>query len=575
MRPYIFVITLFVIYLVLALQLGRIQILEHDKYKRLADKQHYKRVEIPAHRGPILDRNGKILAHSLTTSSVYANPQEVSDKVGTSRKLAYALGLEVTRVRRALDRDKKFVWIKREISKKEVQAIEELGLAGVGIQQESRRSYPMGRLFSHVLGFVDIDERGLEGIELAFNRELSGRSGYKVVARDGLQRPIFNMGKPFVLPVHGNSVILTVDLTLQHILEEELDRAFEEWKPRSATAIAMNPLTGEILALSNRPTFDPNFFTLSSAEQRRNRAVTDSYEPGSMMKPLVVCGVLRRGLVSPKDVFFCHNGAYRIGGRTLRDVHPYGNLTVEEILIRSSNIGMSKLAAIDGQERLYEDLRLFGLGQPTGIELPGEVSGTLRHYRDWTSYSVASIAMGYEVAVTPIQMITAFCAIANGGTLLRPRVVMAVADSEGKRIKKRFEPAPIRRVLSREVAAGIMTPILTRVVDEGTGRRAALAEYKVAGKTGTSKKLSPDRRGYGGAGYISSFIAYAPADRPKICVLVMMDEPHGRAYYGGTVAAPVVREILRRSLNYMESKAFLAMGGDTDVDLFKNSGGVN
>ncbi|MFQ5862692.1 MAG: peptidoglycan D,D-transpeptidase FtsI family protein [Candidatus Brocadiales bacterium] len=559
MRPYIFVVVLFIIYIVLALQLGRIQILEHGKYQKLADEQHYKRVEISAHRGSILDRNGKLLAHSLETSSIYANPKEIEDKVRASKAFASALGLPVSRVQKALDRDKQFVWIKRKVSKKEVQAVEELGLAGVGIQQESRRSYPCGELLSHVLGFVDIDERGLEGIELACDRELSGRPGYRVITRDGLQRPIFSAENPFASPVHGNSVILTVDLALQHILEEELDKAFEQGKPYSATAIAMDPTTGEVLALSNRPTFDPNFFTLSSADHRRNRAITDSYEPGSMMKPLVVSGVLRRGLVGPKDVFFCNNGVYKIGRRTLHDVHPYGHLTVEEIVIRSSNIGMSKLAAIDGAERLYEDLRLFGLGRPTGIGLLGEVGGTLRHYKKWTSYSVASLAMGYEVAVTPLQMITAFCAIANGGTLLRPRVVMAIADAEGKTIKKRFGRKPRWRVLSREMATDVVTPILTRVVSEGTGKRAALEGYKVAGKTGTSKKVNPGGKGYGNAGHISSFIGYAPADKPKICVLVMVNEPHGRAYYGGTVAAPVVREILRRSLNYMESQAFWAM----------------
>lgn len=559
-RPYIFVIVLFITYLVLALQLGRVQILEHDKYQRLAEGQHYKRVEIPAHRGPILDRNGKVLAHSLETNSIYADPKEIEDKVIASEELAGALGLQVSLVQKALDKDKRFVWIKRQVSKREVQAVEELGLKGVGIQKESRRSYPCGRLLSHVLGFVDIDEKGLEGIELVFDRELSGQPGYRVIARDGLQRPIFNTDNPFTPPVHGNSVVLTIDLALQHILEEELDKAFEQCKPRSSTAIAMDPATGEILALSNRPTFDPNFFTLSSPDHRRNRAITDSYEPGSMMKPLVLCGVLQRGLVNPKDVFFCNNGVYRIGRRTLRDVHPYGNLTVEEIVVNSSNIGMSKLAALNGAKGLYEDLDHFGLGRLTGIGLPGEVGGTLRHYKKWTSYSIASVAMGYEVAATPLQMVTAFCAIANGGTLLKPRVVMGIADTEGKMIKEHFRQVFHHKVLDREVATEVVTPILTRVVDEGTGKKAALEGHKVAGKTGTSKKVSPGGKGYGDADYISSFIGYAPADNPRICVLVMVNEPHGRAYYGGTVAAPVVREILRRSLNYMESSAFWAMG---------------
>lgn len=557
-RPYVFVIVLFVTYFVLALQLGRIQILEHDKYQGLADRQHYKRVEIPAHRGSILDRNGKILAHSMETNSVYANPREIEDKARASNELAGALGLEVSRVQKALDRDKKFVWIKRDVSKKEVQAVEELNLAGVEIQQESRRSYPCGKLLSHVLGFVDIDEKGLEGVELGFDRELSGRPGYRIITRDGKQRAIFNAENPYISPVHGNNIILTVDLALQYILEEELDKVFEHRKPLSATAIAMDPATGEILALSNRPTFNPNSFTLSSADQRRNRAVTDSYEPGSIIKPIVVSGVLQQGLVSPKDVIFCHNGVYKSGRRTLRDVHPYGNLTVEEIVVNSSNIGMSKIAAESGNKGLYEALKMFGLGQPTGINLPGETDGTLRHYKRWTSYSGASIAMGYEVTATPLQMVTAYSAIANGGTLLRPRIIMAAVDNENKAVKKPFKQASGRRILSGDLAAGVMTPVLTRVVDEGTGKNAAIEGYKVAGKTGTAKKINPAGKGYGNAGYVSSFIGYAPADKPRICVLVIVNKPSGGAYYGGTVAAPVVREILRRSLNYMESIAVLS-----------------
>ncbi|MEE9201036.1 MAG: penicillin-binding protein 2 [Candidatus Brocadiales bacterium] len=562
MRPYIFVVVLFVIYLVLALQLGRIQLVDHDKYQKLADRQHYKRIEMPAHRGAILDRNGKILAHSIETNSIYADPKEVEDKVRVSRELADALGLDVSRVRKTLGKDKRFVWIKRKVSKKEVQTVEELALAGVGIQKEGRRSYPCGRLLSHVLGFVDIDERGLEGAELSFNGRLSGRPGCKVITRDGLQRAIFDAENPYTSPVDGDSVILTVDLALQHILEEELDKTFEKWKPNSATVIAMDPSTGEVLALSNRPTFDPNLFTLSSADQRRNRAITDSYEPGSIMKPLVVSGILQRGLASPKDKIFCSNGVYKIGRRTLRDVHPYGNLTVEEIVVHSSNIGMSKLAALSDVKGLYEDFRLFGLGRPTGIGLPGEVGGTLRHYRKWTSYSTASVAMGYEVAVTPLQMITAYCAIANGGVLLRPRIVKAIADNEGTTIKEHFGPEPRRRILDRELATGVMTPVLTRVVSEGTGRRAMIKARKVAGKTGTSKKVKPDGKGYTEKAYVSSFIGYAPADKPKICVLVVVNEPHGGAYYGGTVAAPLVREILKRSLNYMDSTVSCAKGTD-------------
>lgn len=560
LRAYILIISLFVIYLGLALQLGRIQILEHRGYQELAEKQHYKREEIPAHRGRILDRNGKTLAQSLEVSSVFANPKEVEDKKVVSKKLSRVLGLNPARILELLERDKEFVWIKRVVGLKEAQEVKELGLSGVDICQESRRSYPCDKLLSQVIGFVDIDEKGLEGIELSFDRELSGQPGYRIIARDGRQRPIFTPQNPAVSPVHGDSIILTIDLTLQHIMEEEVDKALLEWRPRSITAIAMSPSTGEIMALTNRPTYDPNYFVHFSPEERRNRAITDCYEPGSIIKPLVVSGLLKRGLARPEDVFFCSNGVFHIGKRVLHDVHPYGDLTLAEILIHSSNIGMAKLAMIEGQKRLYSDLKDFGFGEPTGIELPGEISGALRHLDQWTSYSLPSIAMGHELTATPLQMLTAYSAIANGGTLMKPRIVRAVADNKGEKIKRRFKPESIRRVVNERVAREVLTPILTKVVEEGTGKRAYIKEYAVAGKTGTSQKARQTGKGYGGEGYVSSFVGYAPAEAPKLCVLVMINEPHGGAYYGGTVTAPVVREILRRSLHYLGSGVSSVMG---------------
>lgn len=545
------------VYLALAFQLVRVQILEHDKYSKLAQSQHYQRVEIPASRGLILDRNGKPLAQSVEVSSICANPEEVEDNEAAAKKLAKVLGLKPSPLLEVLKKDKKFVWVKRGVGPKEAQAVKELGLNGVEIKQETRRTYPCGRLLSHVIGFVDIDERGLEGVESFFDKELAGQPGYRVVARDALQRPIFNTENLSTEPIQGQNVVLTVDITLQHILEDELDKAIQMWNPRSATAIAVEPATGEVLAVANRPTYDPNFFATSTPEERRNRAITDCYEPGSIIKPLVVSGVLKRGLAHPGEVFFCNNGTFQVGRRVLRDVHPYGNLTVEEIVINSSNIGMAKLAMLEGQKRLYEDLKGFGLGEPTNIELPGEISGTLRNPRDWTSYSLESIAMGYEVTATPLQIVSAFCAIANGGTLLKPRIVKAIAQQEGG-AEKTFRPQPSHKVLSDNFAKEVLIPILTRVVKEGTGKKAELQEYTIAGKTGTSRKVLEDARGYGG-GYVSSFVGFAPAEAPKLCVLVMINGPRGDAYYGGTVAAPVVREILRRSLNYLERGAHLTL----------------
>ena len=557
MRTYLFIIILFVSYLGLAIQLGRIQILEHRKYDALAEAQHSKRIEIPARRGDILDRHGKALAQTLQVNSVYADPAEVEDKKEVSKGLAKVLGMGPDKMLTLLDREKRFIWLKRKASPKEVQDVKDLAIKGVGVLPETIRSYPCGSLLSQVLGIVDIDGRGLEGIELVFDRELAGAPGYMVTTQDGLQRPIFTGGTVLIAPQDGNNVTLTVDVTIQHILEEELDTACKQWSPQSAMAVAIDPQTGEVLAMSCRPTFDPNRFQDSSPEQRRNRIVTDCYEPGSLIKPLVVSGVLKRGLARPSDVFFCHNGAFPIGRRILHDVHPYGDLTLEEIIVHSSNIGMAKLAMLEGPSKLYVDLRLFGLGTPTGIEIPGETSGVLYPLSKWTSLSLASIAMGHEVTVTPLQLTTAFCALANGGNLIRPRIVLALGDSKGGETK-RFEPRYAHRVLDEKWARQL-TSILTRVVEEGTGKKAGLTEYAVAGKTGTAEKPRSDGSGYGGAGYVSSFIGYAPSEKPRLCVLVMIDEPRG-AHYGGTVSAPVVREIIRRSLNYLETGVYCAMG---------------
>ncbi|MFN3466358.1 MAG: peptidoglycan D,D-transpeptidase FtsI family protein, partial [Candidatus Brocadiales bacterium] len=556
-RTYFFIIILFVAYLGLSLQLGRIQLLEHQKYDALAEAQHYKRVEIPARRGAILDRHGRMLAQTLQINSIYANPAEVEDKDRASKALAKALEMKPNDVLTLLDKKKRFVWLKRKVSPKEVQEVKDLSIKGVDVLPETTRSYPYGSLLSQVLGIVDIDGRGLEGIELAFDQELVGAPGYMVTAQDGLQRPIFTGGTVLSAPRDGNNVTLTVDVTIQHILEEELDRACEQWNPQSAMAIVMDPQTGEVLAMTSRPTFDPNHFQSSSPQHRRNRVITDCYEPGSLIKPLIVSGVLKRGLARPSDVFFCHNGNFNIGRRILHDAHPYGDLTLEEIVVHSSNIGMAQLAMLEGPGKLYSDLKLFGLGTPTGIEIPGETSGVLYPLSKWTSLSLASIAMGHEVMVTPLQLTTAFCALANGGSLIRPRIVLALSNSQGVETKQ-FEARHAHQVLDENTARQL-TRILARAVEEGTGKKASMKEYAVAGKTGTAEKPRSDGSGYGGAGYVSSFIGYAPAEKPRLCVLVMIDEPHG-AHYGGTVSAPVVREIIRRSLNYLETGAYCAMG---------------
>lgn len=540
------------IFIALAVHIGRIQLAEHDKYLKLAKVQQCKKIELPARRGSILDRNGSKLAESLQVGSVYADPAEIEDISSAAYHLGKALKLDSSKIVKLLKKDKRFVWIKRKVGDEELGAVAKLPLKGVYIKHEYHRFYPNEQLGSHILGFTNIDEKGLEGIELSFDNVLSGKPGYKLIVRDALQRQIITPDAEVRLPRHGNDVVLTIDANIQRITEEELEIAWKKWKPSSATAIVMDPMTGEVLAMANYPTFDPNHFKKYPANARRNLAITDCYEPGSLMKPLVISGVFEQGLARPDDVFFCENGSGNIEGRILRDTHSYGNLTVSEIIAHSSNIGMAKIGMLMGNERMYQYLRQFNFGERTGIELPGEIGGIFRPVKQWSKkYSLISISIGHEIAVTPIQFITAFCSIPNGGLLLRPKIVKSIIKNDNQTREVLQYPQPVRRVMSANVARNVMNPILMKVITEGTGKNANLLEYDVAGKTGTSQKIHGEGGRYSHEKYVGSFIAYAPADRPRMCVLVMINEPQNGEYYGGIVAAPVVREIMRRSLVYL------------------------
>ncbi|MDL1935476.1 penicillin-binding protein 2 [Candidatus Brocadia sp. AMX2] len=540
------------IFIALAVHLGRIQLVEHDKYLKLAKVQQCKKIELPARRGSILDRNGIKLAESLQVGSVYADPAEIEDASSVAYHLSNVLKLNASKIVKLLGKDKRFVWIKRKVGDEELGAVAKLSLKGVYIKHEYHRFYPNEQLGSHILGFTNIDERGLEGIERSFDNVLSGKPGHKLIVRDALQRQIITPDAEVQLPRHGNDVVLTIDAKIQRITEEELEIAWKKWKPSSATAIVMDPMTGEILAMANYPTFDPNHFKKYSPDARRNLAITDCYEPGSLMKPLVISGVFEQGIARPDDVFFCENGSGKVEGRMLRDTHKYGNLTASEIIAYSSNIGMAKIGTLMGNEKMHRYLQQFNFGERTGIELPGEIGGIFRPLKQWTrKYSLVSISMGHEIAVTPLQFITAFCSIPNGGQLLRPKIVKSTIKNDNQTKEELQYPQPVRRVMSANVARNIMNPILMKVITEGTGKNANLLEYDVAGKTGTSQKIHGEGGRYSHEKYVGSFIAYAPAERPRMCVLVMINEPRNGEYYGGIVAAPVVGEIMRRSLVYL------------------------
>lgn len=542
---------LMIAFLALAVHLSRIQLLDHVKYRTLARGQQNKKIELPARRGSIVDRNGLTLAESLQVSSVYADPAEIEDVRTAAYQISKVLRLNSSKLAKLLRKDKRFVWIKRKITDEELIEITKLALKGVYAKHEYQRFYPNGSLGSHVLGFTNIDERGIEGIELSFDDELSGEPGYKLINRDALQRQIITPDAEIRLPQHGNHVQLTIDANIQRLTEEELEIACEKWNPLSATAVVMDPMTGEVLAMANVPTYDPNYFRKYSPSARRNLAITDSYEPGSLMKPLVISGAFEHGVTKPDEIIFCEHGKAVIEGRRLSDTHPHGNLTISDIIAQSSNIGMAKVGMRMGNEKMYRYLKQFNFGEKTGIELPGEINGVFHPLKQWSKkYSLISVSIGHEIAVTPLQFITAFCCLPNGGQWIRPKVVKATISNDNK-TKEYYRPSQAaERVISSQVARTIMNPILMRVVTDGTGDKANLLEYDVAGKTGTSQKIQSSG-GYAHNKHVGSFIAYAPAERPRICVLVMINEPQKGAYYGGTVAAPVVREIILRSLMYL------------------------
>jgi len=542
----------FVIFSALLYQLIRIQIIDHKKYSSLALSQQFKKEDIPTKRGFIFDRSGLKLAESIQVSSVYADPFMIKDKKKTAKVLSDVLSLKKAYVVDLLNKQKRFVWVKRRILDEQVDVLKQLNLKGVGFRQEHKRVYPYEKLCSQVLGFTDVDENGIEGIERSLNHVISGSKGSKVVEKDGRQHKFSTLKGETVSARYGNSVYLTIDCEVQTIVEEELENACLKWNPNSAIAIAMDPSTGEVLAMANYPSFNPNTVNKSSADERRNRAITDCFEPGSLIKPLIVSGAIDSGVVNEDKIFPCYNGAFRVGKRVIRDVHPYDYLSVSDIVVHSSNIGMAQIGMLMEKKRLYNFLKSFSFGEKTGIQLPAEAKGIVWPLDRWTFDSAISIAFGYEMSVTPLQLITAFSSIANGGTLLKPRIVNKITDYSGKRVKKKYEiPERVRRVISPEIAREKMSPILEDVVKEGTGKNAMLFTYRVAGKTGTAKKYQEDEKKYSKK-YISSFVGYAPVDKPKVCVLVSLNEPKGGAYYGGTVAAPAVGNILEKTLDYLE-----------------------
>ncbi|MFC1783422.1 peptidoglycan D,D-transpeptidase FtsI family protein, partial [Planctomycetota bacterium] len=463
-------------------------------------------------------------------------------------------------------RDKRFMWVKRFISSTEVEKVRELKIRGVVLEREYQRQYPMGQLAAHVIGYTTIDGEGLEGVEAGYDEYLRGQAGQWRLSSDALRRPIGSQ-EEHQPAKDGHIVVLSIDTMIQSYVEEQLALTVEKFGAQGATGIVMDPVTGEILAMANCPTFEPATARQSPAQLKRNRALTDKYEPGSTFKPFTLAAGLEGGYVTVGETIFCHNGHYE-GGRFGKigeyGTHGWGNLTAAEIIVYSSNIGAAKIAQKIGKKNFFPMIEKFGFGRRTGIDLAGEVSGTLRPLSQWDrgQYDLTRAAFGQgPIVVTPIQLMRTFCCLANGGYLVQPRIVKGILSPEGEIIHDfgaEAASAKLRsqRVISEKVSRQMVTEVLTAVVDResGSAHNAYVEGYQVFGKTGTANMIKEDGSGYAEGKYLSSFMGGAPADNPRICVLVMVREPDqslGLGYVGGLVAGPAVGEIIRQTLGYM------------------------
>ncbi len=532
-----------------ALLVGRfayIQLSRHDFYNSLGDRQHYSRITYYAKRGNIVDARGRVLAQSVSVPSLFAIPSQISNAKEVADLLSPILQVDNKKLFKRLSSKRGFVYLKRHIDVATLKKVKRLELSGVHLKREPKRFYPNHYLASQTVGIAGIDNNGLSGLELKYDTFLRGTQGCSIVTKDARARKITFVDRPLVKPHDGQSIGLTIDLALQQITQEQLQKIGEKFKPISATAVVMEVDTGKILSMASWPSFDPNNPGHSPVANRRNIAITDVFEPGSTFKSFIAAAVMDRGLAKRTDEFNCENGAWHLKSRILHDHHSYGNLTLEDIIVKSSNIGAAKLGFKIGKKNLYNWVKTLGFGKPTGIELPGESAGLVNRFKHWSYFSMLSVPMGHEIGLTPIQLITAYASMVNGGVQVKPLLVEKLLDEQG-RVTKRFPPKIGKRLISEKTSAELRK-ILLQVVERGTAKRAKLNDYTVGGKTGTSQKL--DKGKYSHSKYYASFVGFAPVQKPKIVVLIGVNEPHG-SHYGGTVAAPYVGRILQESLYYL------------------------
>lgn len=556
-----FLMAIFVAVIGLSGRIGWIQFVEGKRMAQNIDSQLKEIRTLQSPRGTIYDRNGRELAVSSLTKSLYANPAEVKDIETTAAVLAPLLQLSPERIKDRLGAGGQFVWLRRmlepEVSRQVETAIKDNQLRGLGFLEESKRYYPNDSLAAQVLGFVGTDDTGLDGLEMVLDHEIKGKLSEQALDTDSRGVPIFTSIFSFAPPKQGKSVYLTLDSTIQFIVEQSLDRAIASTQAQGAVVVVMNPKTGEVLAMASRPTYNPNEFYKFSDKEWKNRAVSFNYEPGSTFKSIVAAAGLQEGKVRP-DEWFVDKGYVQIADRRIQNWsgESYGNIPFIEIIKESINTGFVEVGMRLGAQKLTEYAKLFGFGKATGIELPGEEEGLLFDAKEMRPSDLATMSIGQSIAVTPIQLLTAVSAIANEGVLLKPHIIKEIRNSDGS-VDKTTATETVRQVIS-PAAAHTLADMMEKVVSEGGGKKAEVRGYHFAGKTGTAEKPK-EGGGYYAGRYISSFVGFGPVENPQIAVLVVLDDPVG-VYYGGQIAAPVAGEIIMQIMRYLNISP--KMGGE-------------
>ncbi len=550
--PIIFVFILFVLsFILILIQLFKLQIIQYSFFKSKAQKMHLTTIEQQIGRGDIYDRTGNKIAFNVKTASICACPRKIKDKMKVADFLSSKLNLDKKEVYNKLKSKKGFVYIKRKVDINIAEEVMKKEIKGIFTQYEEKRIYPLKEIGAHIIGFTDIDNKGLEGIELKYDKFLRGKTGRILVKRDAKGRFITIDKIEIKKAEKGGDVYLTLDSNIQYYAQKELKETIKKYNAKGGSVIVLNPKTGEIYAIANYPEFDPNVFYKFESNEIRNRAITDIFEPGSTFKIFTMSAYLKEYPEYENIKIFCGNGKYFFFNRFVRDHEKYGWLSIPEIIKYSSNIGMVNLALKLKQEKIYKEYLDYGFGKKTEIDLEGEVAGVLRNYKEWDNTTLTSIPYGQEIGTTAIQLSRAYMAIANGGYLVRPYIVDRI-EKNGKIIYKNTPIKSNNRIIDEQTRIKLLSMLKSVVEKDGTGKKAIIQGYSVAGKTGTAQKHDEKNKGYKKNAYISSFVGFVPAENPELLVTVVIDEPKSILYSGGDIAAPLFKNLTRIVLSYLK-----------------------